>query len=221
MMQRIPEPELMDNKAQAEAYACADFATPHNHFIELFKEKFPGLEIDDAVLDLGCGPADISRRFAQAYPACHVHGVDGAKAMLEFGEQLNEQAGLSHRVQLIEACLPGASLPQNFYHVIISNSLLHHLHDPMVLWQTIQQHAKPFAHVFIMDLMRPDSESRAEELKELYAADEPPILQQDFHNSLLAAFTPDEVQQQLDELGLSGLQVEVVSDRHMIIYGQL
>lgn len=220
-MQRIPEPELMNDKVQAQAYACADFATPHNHFIELFQEKFPGLQIEDAVLDLGCGPADISRRFMQAYPACHVHGVDGAKAMLEFGEQLNQQAGLSHRMQLIEACLPSVTLPQKFYHVIISNSLLHHLHDPFVLWQTIKQHAKPFAHVFVMDLMRPESEEKARQLMELYAADEPPILQQDFYNSLLAAFTHEEVQQQLDEMGLGGLEVKVVSDRHMVISGQL
>lgn len=220
-MQRVPEPELMNDKAQAEAYACADFAIPHNHFIELFREKFPGLEINEAVLDLGCGPADISRRFVQAYPACHVHGVDGAQAMLEFGQQLNEQSGLSHRIQLIEACLPGVTLPRNHYHVIISNSLLHHLHDPYVLWKTIAQHARPFAHVFIMDLVRPQSEDEARKLRDLYAADEPPVLQQDFYNSLLAAFTPQEVQQQLEQMGFSGLQVEVVSDRHMIIFGKI
>ena len=220
-MQRVPEPELMNDKAQAEAYACADFSTPHNHFIELFTEKFPGIQISEAVLDLGCGPGDISRRFMQAYPTCHVHGVDGAKAMLELGEQLNQQAGLSHRMQLIEACLPGVNLPQNFYHVIISNSLLHHLHDPFVLWKTIQQHAKPFAHVFIMDLVRPESEEKARQLMELYAIDEPQILQQDFYNSLLAAFTTGEVQQQLDKIRMTGLEVEMVSDRHMIVFGQL
>lgn len=220
-MQRIPEPELMDDEAQAAAYAKADFATPHNHFIELFKEKFPGLEIDEAVLDLGCGTADISRRFVQAYPACQIHGVDGAKAMLDLGAQLNQQAGLSHCIHLVEACLPGARMPQKFYHVIISNSLLHHLHDPCVLWKTVQQHARPFAHVFIMDLVRAKSEEHARQLTEMYAADEDPVLQQDFYNSLLAAFTPEEVRQQLDETGLSGLEVEVVSDRHMIIFGQL
>lgn len=220
-MRRIPEPELMNDVAQAEAYAHADFATPHNLFIELFKQKFPGLEIREVVLDLGCGPADISRRFVQAYPACHVHGVDGAQAMLEFGRQLNQQAGLSHCIELIEACLPGVELPQRHYHVIISNSLLHHLHDPFVLWQSIEQHARPFAHVFIMDLVRPENETRARQLVQEYASAEPAILQEDFYHSLCAAFTPGEVEQQLDEMGLSQLQVEVVSDRHMIIFGQL
>jgi 2-polyprenyl-3-methyl-5-hydroxy-6-metoxy-1,4-benzoquinol methylase len=220
-MNRIPEPELMNDAQQAQAYAHADFAIPHNLFIELFQQKFPGLQINDAVLDLGCGPADISRRFVQAYPACQVHGVDGARAMLELGDKLNQQSGLSHRIQLIEACLPGASLPQHFYHVIISNSLLHHLHDPFVLWDTIQQHAKPFAHIFIMDLMRPGSEETAKQLTQQYAANEPQVLQDDFYNSLCAAFTPAEVQAQLDERGLSGLQVEEVSDRHIIIYGQV
>lgn len=220
-MQRIPEAELMNEEQQACAYAHADFAAPHDHFIELFQEKFTDLEINDTVLDLGCGPADISRRFAEAYPQCHIHGIDGASAMLNYGQQLNEQANLGDRIQLIEAMLPGASLPQNFYHVIISNSLLHHLHDPFVLWNTLQQHAKPFASIFVMDLMRPESKEKARQLTQEYAANEPKVLQEDFYHSLCAAFTPEEVQQQLDEIAMYSLKIETVSDRHMIIYGQL
>ncbi len=55
MMERVPELELMDDAAQAEAYARADFSEPHNHFVELFKQCFPG-PVQGAVLDLGCGP---------------------------------------------------------------------------------------------------------------------------------------------------------------------
>lgn len=211
----------MNDDQQACAYAYADFSAAHDHFIELFQQKFPDLHISDAVLDLGCGPADISRRFARAYPQCHIHGVDGASAMLKYGQQLNQQTEFSDRIQLIEASLPAASLPQNFYHVMISNSLLHHLHDPFVLWNTLQQQAKPFASIFIMDLMRPESEETAKQLTQHYTVDEPEILQNDFFNSLCAAFTPDEVQQQLDEMAMYNMKIETASDRHMIIYGQL
>lgn len=220
-MQRIPEPELMNDEQQAHAYAHADFSAPHDLFIELFQEKFPGLSINDAVLDLGCGPADISRRFLQAYPSCYMHGVDGAKAMLELANQLNHQAGLSHRIQLIEACLPALMLPQDVYPVLISNSLLHHLHDPSVLWDTVKQHAKPLAYVFIMDLIRPGSKEKARQLVRCYTGNEPEILQNDFYHSLCAAFSIEEVQQQLNEMAMSNLAIEKVSDRHMIIFGQL
>lgn len=220
-MKRTPESELMNDAAQAHAYAHADFETPHQLFINTFQDKFPDLDLNDTVLDLGCGPCDISRRFAMAYPDCKVHAVDGAANMLLHAKTLNQKSNLTHRIQLIEGLLPGASLPQDFYHTIISNSLLHHLHNPLVLWEIIQQYARPFANIFIMDLMRPVTEKLARQLVNDNTANEPEILQQDFYHSLLAAFTPEEIRQQLDDMDMSGLQVETISDRHMIVYGSL
>ena len=222
-MERITEPELMNAEEQVIAYASADFSAAHNLFVEIFQQKFPDLSphFNDVVLDLGCGPCDVTRRFAIAYPDAGFHAVDGAATMLQHGAELNEQAGLSQRIKLIESCLPDIQLSQSFYHVIISNSLLHHLHNPFDLWDNIQKHAKPFAHVFVMDLIRPVDEQTVKFLSNEYASNEPDILKQDFENSLHAAFTIKEVQQQLDEMGLTNLRVEEVSDRHMIIYGVL
>jgi len=220
-MQRIPEPELMDDGAQARAYADADFGEAHQHFIELFRDRFPQLELAGEVLDLGCGPCDITRRFAKAFPQTSLHAVDGAMAMLELAQAINRREGLADRIELVHATLPGLELPQRHYHTIISNSLLHHLHDPHALWDTLQQAAKPFANVFVMDLMRPESEQQVRAIVEQYAANETDILRHDFYHSLCAAFTPDEVKQQLQEHSLSQLHLEAVSDRHMIIFGTL
>lgn len=220
-MQRIPEPELMNDAAQAHAYAEADFESAHRSFIDLFREKFPQLNITGEVLDLGCGPCDVTRRFALAFPQTILHAVDGAAAMLQEAGRLNRQHRLDERIVLIESRLPDLRLPQRHYHTIISNSLLHHLHDPHMLWETVKNHAKPFAGVFIMDLRRPATEEKAMSLVEQYAANEPGILRRDFYHSLCAAFTPDEVRRQLDEHALSQLTIETVSDRHIIIYGTL
>lgn len=221
ILARIPEPELMNDEEQAKAYAYADFSQPHDHFIKLFREKFTDIHpaFNDTVLDLGCGPCDVTRRFAKAYPDAAFHAVDGAFEMLKHAQHINQQQGFTHRIKLIEGAIPGARLPQQQYHAIISNSLLHHLAEPLVLWKTIQQHAKPFAHIFVMDLMRPRDEETVQFLSAEYAANEPTVLRTDFENSLRAAFTIDEVRQQLDETGLTHLNIEAASDRHMIIYG--
>jgi ubiquinone/menaquinone biosynthesis C-methylase UbiE len=219
MMERTLEPELMNDENQAKAYAFADFSEPHDLFLDKFQEKFPGLSYNDVMLDLGCGPCDITRRLACAYPDASFHAVDGAAAMLKYGQELNEQAGLSSRIKLIETCLPQVELPQKYYHLIISNSLLHHLHNPVDLWATIQQHAKPYASVFVMDLMRPSDEATVRYFSQEYAKNEPYILKRDFEKSLRAAFTIEEVRQQLGEIGLAQLNVEEASDRHMLIYG--
>ncbi|MFO8024332.1 class I SAM-dependent methyltransferase [Thiohalophilus sp.] len=221
MMQRIPEPELMDEAEQARAYARADFDAPHRFFIDCFQQRFTNKHLHGNVLDLGCGPADISVRFARAYPHCHIDGIDGAEAMLAEGRERLAREQLTERIHLYRVNLPRDTIPLPAYDVIISNSLLHHLHDPQVLWQAVKQHGRPGTPVFIMDLQRPDTPQQARELMQHYAADEPPILQRDFYHSLCAAFTPDEVRQQLHRVGLDYLEVKSVSDRHLVVQGHL
>ena len=219
-MQRIPEPELMNDEAQARAYAKADFEAPHSYFIELFQQTFPSLSFSGCVLDLGCGPADISLRFARAYPDCEIHAVDAAEAMLAYADKAVQQAKLAGRIQLLSGYLPHARLPRRNYDIVISNSLLHHLADPLSLWQAVKDYAAAGAPVFIMDLMRPPSVVSAQTLVAEYAAEEPPILQHDFYHSLLAAYTPQEVEQQLHSQALP-FSVRVVSDRHLVVSGKM
>jgi ubiquinone/menaquinone biosynthesis C-methylase UbiE len=220
-VQRIPEAELMDDPAQALAYARADFSEPHNHFVELFAQRCevpPGA----TVLDLGCGPGDICRRFARAFPDCRIHAVDASAAMLELGRDTTRAEQLHERVEFIQAYLPDAGLPRTDYDVILSNSLLHHLPEPNTLWSSIQRFGTTGTFVFVMDLLRPDSRARAAQLVELYADGEPEILRSDFFNSLCAAYRLDEITAQLQEHGLlDRLQPQAVSDRHFIVSGRL
>lgn len=215
-MQRLPEPELMEEREQVLAYALADFDAPHSRVLELFQEEFPGPLRGD-VLDLGCGPGDISNRFARAFPEVRVLGVDGSAEMLAMAEKLRQ----SDRVEFLHGFLPGAPIPDRPWAAIVSNSLLHHLHVPSGLWTTIRQHGRPGTLVFVKDLVRPDSPEQAQSLMERYTGGEPEVLQRDFYNSLLAAFRPAEVEAQLREAGLTGLKVRPVSDRHMTVAGRL
>ena len=103
----------------------------------------------------------------------------------------------------------------------MSNSLLHHLHDPLVLWRAVLGHGAPGAAVLVMDLYRPGSTGAAQEIVEAYAGEEPEVLKRDFYNSLCAAFDPAEVREQLAPCGLGALEVRTVSDRHMVVAGRL
>jgi ubiquinone/menaquinone biosynthesis C-methylase UbiE len=219
-MQRVPEPELMDEEDQAKAYAEADFSEPHDYFVSLFQAAFPD-SLEGTVLDLGCGSADVTVRFARAFPNCRIDGVDGAEAMLGFGRKAVRSTGLEHRIRLIRGYLPDASLTLTSYDAVISNSLLHHLADPMVLWTSVQRFGKSGAPVFIMDLLRPRSEEQLNELVLQYAADAPEVLKRDFSASLRAAYRPDEIRVQLDSAGLTGFTVDIVSDRHLVVLGRL
>lgn len=220
-VERIPEPELMDDKAQARAYAEADFSEPNSRFIELLRDAFPPDALSGYVLDLGCGPGDVTLRAARAWPSCIVHGVDGAAAMLHYGQQAVSESELEARVKFVHGRLPAVRLPREQYDVLISNSLLHHLLEPAILWDCLKHYGVRGAPVFIMDLRRPATRSEAATLVDQYAAEGPEILQRDFFNSLLAAFEPEELQEQLARAGLDSLEVVVVSDRHLAISGLL
>jgi len=220
-MQRILEPELMDDPAQALAYAQADFSEPHRMFVEAFKERFRGMAGDETVLDLGCGSADITIRFAIAYPKCVIDAVDGAQCMLEHGLRALERAGLSERIRLLYGYIPALILPRDNYDIIISNSLLHHLKDPVSLWRTIRKFGRLGTCVLVMDLRRPPDPAAAWDLVNIHAVGEPAILKRDFYNSLCAAYEPDEVRKQLEYAGLGYFGIEVISDRHTIVYGRL
>lgn len=207
----------MEQAAQVKAYAEADFEAPHQHFIELLQQHFNHPEFTGLALDLGCGPGDISRRFAAAYPHARLHALDGSKAMLDYAK-LTLPTELAGRIAFIHAKLPVAQLPQTRYAVIFSNSLLHHLPEPQALWNTVKQFALPGAFVAAMDLLRPESTAEARHLVELYASGEPEILRDDFYASLLAAFSLDEIAQQL-RLAELNLAIKQISDRHVFVSG--
>jgi trans-aconitate 2-methyltransferase len=220
-MLRTPEPELMEGEEQARAYAAADFSAGDQALIERLVHLFPE-GLGNQLLDLGCGPGNISFRLAERFAAAQVLGIDGAAAMLDLASaSLAASPALRPRLRFERRCLPDPSLAGVFTG-LVSNSLLHHLHEPGVLWQALLQLAAPGARVYVKDLRRPPTTAAAVALQQRYLADAPAVLQHDYIASLHAAFTPEEVQQQLQAAGLADqLQVAALEDRYLEVWGQL
>jgi len=216
-MKRLLEPELMEDESQIKAYAEADFEIPHNEFIQRLRSFIGDPEFGGTALDLGCGPGDISCRFAKAFPLSRVHAVDGSEPMLNHAKS-ELATDLSQRIGYIQGLLPDLILPQSSYEIIFSNSLLHHLPDPQALWQTIKKYSRPGTRIIIMDLLRPASIQDAQTMVANYTANEPEVLQRDFYHSLLAAFSMKEIVAQLAKADLN-LHIEQISDRHVFITG--
>src|SRR5215208_5446639 len=216
-MKRVLEPELMEDEAQVVAYAGADFAEENQGFVDRFREYFPDFTEGD-IFDLGCGPGDIPIRMARALPLCRITGVDASAPMIRLAEEAVSQAGLSSRIAF--RCerfqqITGASRAD----AAVSNSLLHHVPNPLQFWNRLRQLVKPGSPVLVMDLLRPESPEAAQAIVDQYAAHEPDVLRRDFYNSLLAAFTEDEVGAQLAQMNLTRLLIDVPDDRHWVAGG--
>lgn len=219
-MKRIVEAELMEEAIQVKAYSEADFEQGHSKIIHLLDEVFGGIDISGDILDLGCGPGDVTFRIADRFPKAKITAVDGSKAMLNFAEKRKTtKTGTSERVNFVQAMIPGSNIPKQEYDLILSTSFLHHLHHPDALWQTIKEHSTPGTKIFIADLIRPENRNTASSIVNEFAKNEPEVLKKDFYNSLLAAFTPDEVKDQLDKANLNQLSIHV--DRYIIVSGEI
>lgn len=217
-MQREPEPELMDLPHEAQAYADADFAEVNAAFVDRLLSLAWDLHMARCV-DLGSGPAEIPIRLAEQRPLWHIDAVDAAEPMIALAQAAVARAGVRNvRLHLADAkrtrLAPG-------YDVISSNSLLHHLPDPLPLWLEIRRLARPGTIVLVRDLVRPATYDLADEMVEQYAGGESDTLRQEFYRSLLSAFTPAEIRAQLEEAGLSELEIRQSSDRHIDISGVL
>jgi trans-aconitate methyltransferase len=221
---------------QARAYAEADFNGSDRAFTARILTLLatpaatPAERPPPRIVDLGCGPGNISFRLASARPEALLLGIDGAAAMLEAARarqalEPRRWPGLRFlqaRLPLAPEALAGLSTPfRPPYDLLVSNSLLHHLHDPAVLWGAIQTLAAPGALVVVRDLRRPMTETAVRGLMRRHAARAPAVLRRDFSHSLRAAFRPREVADQLTATGLSHFSVTELGDRHLEVVGRL
>ncbi len=89
------------------------------------------------------------------------------------------------------------------------------------MWNEIKRLVKRGSPVLMIDLFRPESVEAANAVVETYSANEPEVLKVDFFNSLCAAFTLEELSQQLADAELSHLTLSTISDRHIAVWGAL
>jgi SAM-dependent methyltransferase len=217
-MERELEPELMEDEEQSVADAQADFATSNQFFVDSLVRDFPN-HLRTAV-DIGCGPADVVIRLARAAPAASIIAIDGSAPMIALARAATRSAGLDGRITLLQTRIPGPPPDAGAFDAVLSKDLLHHLPDPTVLWREVARLGRPGAAVYVMDLLRPASREAAHAMVKEGAGSEHPVLQRDFYNSLLAAFTIDEVRAQVAAAGLA-LTVGPAGPRHMLITGTL
>lgn len=217
---RQPEPEIMDFEPGADAYADADFSEVNQAFVDRMLE-FVGERDRAEALDLGTGPADIPIRVVRARPDWHVTAVDASGPMVEIARSAVAEAGLSDAIDVVLVDAKSTGLPAHSFDVVFSNSILHHVTNPIAFWGEVRRLLRPGGILFLRDLARPQSEAAARAIVDQYAGDESEQLQIDYYNSLLASYTVDEIRDQLASAGLDGIEVKMATDRHLDVFGRL
>ena len=225
-MNRTPEPELMQSPSQVRAYADADFSRSDSMVVQsletYLKKVGRTLNKTDLIFDMACGPGNISERIAKKWPFVNVVGIDGSKEMLNEAENRlshNLLKNLSYQLIEINSIATGKIHFPFKADVLVSNSALHHFHDPSRFWGALKKLGKTKCIHIHRDLIRPISAEKAFEIKEKHLSNSPEILKKDFYASLKASFTVEEVTQQLADARLSQLEVFQVDELYFEIIG--
>lgn len=210
-MERVLEPEVMDTVEDAEAYDAMDHSGANDAFITRLLE----LGVSGRVLDIGCGPGHIPLQLVTQKPELEVVGVDLSKSMLKIAEEHKAVCAHGDRVEFQVADAKGLDFPDDSFDTVCSNSILHHIPDPVPFLREAWRVLKPGGVFLIRDLFRPEDVASATVLVDMYAAEEADYARELFHASLCAAFTPDELVDLARAAGISGAEVVEDSDRHM------
>lgn len=208
---RILEPEVMDSADEAQAYDAMDHQAVNQAFVADLLACGP---LSGDILDLGTGTARIPILLCQQAPGVRVMAADLAIAMLELARYNVEIAGLRDRIVLDHVDAKQLPYPNDRFNCVISNSIIHHVPEPIVVFREAVRVVKPKGLLFFRDLARPDSNAQLECLVETYAANEDELARKMFAASLHAALTVQEVQALVATLGFDPTTVTMTSDRH-------
>ncbi|MGB3403688.1 MAG: class I SAM-dependent methyltransferase [Microcoleaceae cyanobacterium] len=210
-MQRILEPEVMDTVAEAVEYDSMDFTTVNTAFAQVAIDLCPP---QGTLLDLGTGTARIPILIAQNSSQLNIIGIDLSENMLKIGRENINRAGLNDRIKLEKVDAKSLPYLDQQFEGVISNSIIHHIPDPLLCLTEIKRVLKPNGSLFLRDLLRPETEEIRDDLVKQYAADCNDHQRQLFSDSLQAAFTLEEIEQMILQAGLTGVRVYQSSDRH-------
>ncbi|WDI44702.1 class I SAM-dependent methyltransferase [Bremerella sp. P1] len=218
MLERILEPEVMDTPQEAMIYDDMDHNAVNESFVSdliAFLGIDPDVEAEMIdILDIGTGTARIPILLAERIPQCRIMGADASIAMLDVARINIDIAGMLERVQLARLDAKQTDYEDGFFTGVMSNSIIHHIPEPLAVLKEAVRLAAPGGWLFFRDLVRPDSTEQVEQLVATYCGDEPEEARKMFGESLLAALSLAEIREMVASCGFDPETVQLTSDRH-------
>ncbi len=210
-MGRVLEPEVMDSDLEVEAYLDG-IATRH-------LDRLDGTYIDAVlalkpqqgarVLDVGTGTGAIPVRLAAARPDLRIVGVDLSAAMLVRARRRARDAGV--KVDFRKVSARRLSYRARSFDLVLSNSLLHHLPDPVPALNEFARVLRPGGSLLVRDLRRPPDRFVAAHIRR-HGRYYKGLMKKLFADSVRAAYTLREIRD-----AVAGSKLEPTEVRRMFM----
>jgi ubiquinone/menaquinone biosynthesis C-methylase UbiE len=211
MLARTLEPEVMDTPEEAQDYDTMDHSAVNRVFVADFLNVWDGC---GPVLDAGTGTAQIPIALCQQHLQVEITAIDFAAEMLKLAAANVMRAGLDRRIRLEHCDAKRLPYADASFRAVISNSIVHHIPEPVYVLREMVRMTRPGGRLFIRDLLRPGDDAQLRRLVQMYAGNANAHQEQMFEASLRAALTLDEIRQLVRELGFLAETVRQTTDRH-------
>jgi ubiquinone/menaquinone biosynthesis C-methylase UbiE len=211
MLPRVLEPEVMDSAEEARDYDAMDHGQVNVAFVADFLAVWDGR---GPILDVGTGTAQIPLELCRRTQRAEVVGIDLAEHMLAVGRENVRRAGLEKHIHLERCDAKHLPYETGAFGAVISNSIVHHIPEPVRVLAEMIRVAAPAGVLFVRDLLRPADDATVRHLVGAYAGDANVHQRQMFQDSLRAALTLAEVREMVAGFGYDPAEVRQTTDRH-------
>ncbi len=216
-MKRVLEPEVMDTCDDAMAYDAMDHAQVNGKFVEDLLQISP---LGTDILDLGTGTARIPVLLSKQLPEARIMATDASHWMLDIARYNLEVHQCTSQVQLHMADAKKLVFEKNYFDVVISNTLVHHLPEHDACFREIVRVLRPNGVLFIRDLIRPETLEEVESLVAQHGG-ESELDRQLLRQSLIASLTIDEIREIGAAVGIDPNCIRQTSNRHWTLAARL
>ena len=208
---RVPEPEVMDDCGEVEAYSSAAAQAFLDRIDDTFVEHVLRLVrgrpavAGGRALDIGTGPGQIVIKLAHRLPRWHLIGVDRSPNMirqaqssvaLAFRPASSSPDAELGRVSFFIADGNRLPFPDASFDLVVCNSVLHHLAEPQRLFSEVARLAKPDGAILLRDLRRPSRLAYPLHVR-WYGRHYSGLMYKLYCDSVRAAYTPAELEAML------------------------
>jgi len=197
----------MNDADEVEAYASAAAQAYLDAIDNTLVEQVVSFGLTSGwLLDLGCGPGGIALKIARRLPEVRVVGIDFSVNMIRAARRAAQEQGLTGQATFLVGDGNRLGLADGCFDFVLSNSLLHHLHQPLAVLDEMRRVAKPGAIILLRDLRRPARWSFPLHVR-WYGRHYSGLMKKLYIDSVRAAYTGEELAAMLRQSCLSGARI--------------